>query len=51
VTLQSGDAATGPYSDTPSVAAPYPTSIKGPRKFYRYHGHTPTNIVSNPYLM
>jgi len=51
VILQSSDAAGGPYTDTPSVASPYPTTIKGAGKFYRYHGHTPTNIVSNPYLM
>lgn len=51
VILQSSDSAIGPYTDTPSVASPYPSTIKGASKFYRYHGHTPTNIVSNPYLM
>jgi len=51
VILQSSDSAPGPYTDTPSVASPYPTTIKGASKFYRYNGHTPTNIVSNPYLM
>jgi hypothetical protein len=49
--LQSADTANGPYHDTPSIASPYPTSLKGASKFYRYHGHTTTNIVSNPYLM
>jgi hypothetical protein len=51
VTLQSAGSVKGPYSDTPAKVSPYPTSFgKGPES-YRYHGHSPTNTISNPYLM
>lgn len=49
--LQSADSVNGPYTDVPASSSPYPTAIRGSHKFYRYHGHTPSTVVSNPYLM
>jgi hypothetical protein len=51
VTLQSATSILGPFTDTPSKAAPYPTSFGKAAQFYRYRGHSPTNTVSNPFLM
>ncbi len=41
----------GPYTALPDALSPYATSVQSAMKFYRYHGHTPTNIVANPFLM
>jgi hypothetical protein len=51
VILQSADAINGPYLDMPSVLSPYPVIPRTSMKFYRYHGHTPTTVIANPYLM
>ena len=49
--LQSADSVTGPYTDVPGAVSPVPTALRSGVKFYRYRGHVPTTIVSNPYLM
>lgn len=49
--LQSATAVSGPYTSQPAVVSPYAISVNGSSKFYRYTGHTGTNIVTNPYLM
>jgi len=49
--LQSADSAQGPYSDLPAARSPYPAAAVKAMKFYRYHGHTPAPVISNPYLM
>lgn len=49
--LQSAPAVTGPYADLPGVVSPYPRAAQGSAKYFRYRGHTPANVVSNPYLM
>jgi hypothetical protein len=51
VILQSTDTVIGPYQDLPSVLSPYPVVGSKTRQFYRYHDHTPTTIIANPYLM
>ncbi len=49
--LQSADSVAGPYTDVPGVASPYPTATQKTIKFYRYRGHSPATVISNPYLM
>jgi hypothetical protein len=49
--LQQAPAVTGPYTDLPGIVAPYPRAAQGHARFFRYRGHTPANVVSNPYLM
>ena len=49
--LQMAPNVTGPYTDLPTIVAPYPKAAQGSAKFFRYRGHTPSNVVSNPYLM
>ncbi len=49
--LQSADSVSGPYTDIPGATSPYPVLTQQSAKFYRYHGHTPTTVVANPYLM
>jgi hypothetical protein len=49
--LQSADVVTGPYTDVVGAASPYSVSVLKSAKFYRYRGHTPVTVVSNPYLM
>ncbi|HZR18109.1 MAG TPA: LamG-like jellyroll fold domain-containing protein [Verrucomicrobiae bacterium] len=49
--LQSADSVTGPYTDVPGAVSPRPTAERNTVKFYRYRGHVPANLVSNPYLM
>ncbi len=49
--LQGADVITGPYSDISGASSPYSISAEKANKFFRYHGHSPTNVVSNPYLM
>jgi hypothetical protein len=49
--LQSADSVNGPYTDVPGAASPYSISVQATAKFYRYRGHTPQVLVSNPYLM
>jgi hypothetical protein len=49
--LQSADSAQGPYSDLGGARSPYPAAAVKAMKFYRYHGHTPAPVISNPYLM
>ena len=49
--LQSADSVTGPYTDVVGAASPYNVSVLKSAKFYRYRGHTPVTVVSNPYLM
>lgn len=51
VVLQSADLVTGPYTDVVGATSPYTVSVLKSAKFYRYRGHTPVTIVSNPYLM
>jgi concanavalin A-like lectin/glucanase superfamily protein/Ig-like domain-containing protein len=49
--LQSADSVSGPYTDVSGAVSPRPTAERNTVKFYRYRGHVPTNLVSNPYLM
>jgi len=49
--LQSAGGVAGPYTDLPGAVSPRPTALRSTLKFYRYRGHVPTNVVSNPYLM
>jgi len=49
--LQSADSANGPYTDLPAARSPYPTAAQKAKKFYRYYGHRPATVISNPYLM
>jgi hypothetical protein len=49
--LQSADAVNGPYTDLVGAASPYNVGVQKAAKFYRYRGHTPVVINSNPYLM
>src|ERR1051326_1722339 len=49
--LQSADSVAGPYTDVVGAASPYSVSVLKSAKFYRYRGHTPLTIISNPYLM
>jgi hypothetical protein len=49
--LQSADKVDGPYTDVPGAVSPNATAQKNSAKFYRYRGHAPQQIVSNPYLM
>jgi hypothetical protein len=49
--LQSADQVNGPYSDLPGAASPYNVSAQKTAKFYRYRGHAPVVVNSNPYLM
>jgi hypothetical protein len=49
--LQSADSVTGPYTDVTGAASPYSVSVLKSAKYYRYRGHTPITVVSNPYLM
>jgi hypothetical protein len=49
--LQSADAVTGPYKDVPGAVSLYPSAQRSTVKFYRYRGHVPRKVVSNPYLM
>lgn len=48
--LQSAPVVTGPYTDLP-VSSPHAVAARGAAKFFRYRGHTPANVISNPYLM
>jgi hypothetical protein len=49
--LQSADSVTGPYTDVVGAASPFTVSVLKSKKYYRYRGHTPATVVSNPYLM
>jgi Concanavalin A-like lectin/glucanases superfamily/Immunoglobulin domain len=49
--LQSADKITGPFSDVPGAVSPYTIGVQKAAKFYRYRGHTPVVVNSNPYLM
>ncbi len=54
--LQSADSVSGPYTDVPGAVSPRPIATpssgqSSAAKFYRYRGHVPITIVSNPYLM
>jgi len=49
--LQSADSVTGPYTDVVGAASPFTVSVLKSKKYYRYRGHTPVTVVSNPYLM
>jgi len=49
--LQSADNVAGPYTDVPGAVSPHPTVQRSTGKFYRYRGHVPKIVVSNPYLM
>jgi hypothetical protein len=49
--LQSADSAAGPYTDISGAVSPHPAAQRSNAKFYRYRGHVPQTIVSNPYLM
>ncbi len=49
--LQSADAAAGPYTDVSGAVSPHPAAQRSNAKFYRYRGHVPQTIVSNPFLM
>jgi len=51
VILQTSDSAQGPYVDAPEVTSPYDAATQQAQKFYRYRGHTPRTVVSNPFLM
>jgi len=49
--LQSADSVNGPYTDVPGAVSPYSIGVQAAAKFYRYRGHTPVVVISNPYLM
>jgi hypothetical protein len=49
--LQSADSVNGPYTDVPGAVSPYSIGMQSAAKFYRYRGHTPVVVISNPYLM
>jgi hypothetical protein len=49
--LQSADAVNGPYTDLVGATSPYNVGLQKAAKFYRYRGHTPVVVNSNPYLM
>jgi concanavalin A-like lectin/glucanase superfamily protein len=49
--LQSADLINGPYTDVPSSGSPYSTAAQQSKKFYRYRGHVPVTLITNPYLM
>jgi hypothetical protein len=49
--LQSADSVNGPYTDLPGAASPYSVGVQKAAKFYRYRGHAPIVITTNPYLM
>jgi hypothetical protein len=49
--LQSANSVNGPYADVPGAASPYNVGVQKASKFYRYRGHTPVAVISNPYLM
>ena len=49
--LQSAGSVTGPYSDLQGALSPYKVGMQNNAKFFRYRGHTPVVIPSNPYLM
>jgi hypothetical protein len=49
--LQSSDSVNGPFKDIPSGSSPYPAAVRGAEKFFRYRGHVPGTVLSNPYLM
>jgi hypothetical protein len=49
--LQSADSVNGPYTDVPGAVSPYSIGVQTAAKFYRYRGHTPVVVISNPYLM
>ena len=49
--LQSADSLKGPFTDLPGAASPFSAAQQKAIKFYRYRGHTPEPVASNPYLM
>jgi len=49
--LQSAASITGPWTDLLGAASPYNVSTQPAVKFYRYRGHVPQVVISNPYLM
>jgi hypothetical protein len=49
--LQSSDNLNGPFTDVSGAVSPHLTTQRSTAKFYRYRGHVPQNIVSNPFLM
>ena len=49
--LQSADTVKGPYSDLTGITSPYLILKQSAGKYYRYRGHTPATVVSNPYMM
>lgn len=51
VILQSSGTADGTYTDQPGATSPYNAAAQGAMKFFRYRGHTPQTLISNPFLM
>jgi len=51
VLLQSADSVQGPYTDLPGTSSPYDAAAQTAKKFFRYRGHTPQVLVSNPFRM
>jgi hypothetical protein len=49
--LQSADSLNGPWADVPSATAPYLAVRRTSTKYFRYRGHIPVTIISNPYFM
>jgi hypothetical protein len=49
--LQSADSINGPFTDVAGAVTPYSISTQRTAKFFRYRGHQPVIVVSNPYLM
>jgi hypothetical protein len=49
--LQSSDTVAGTYTDVQGAVSPYQTTQRSGLKFYRYRGHVPQTLVSNPFLM
>jgi hypothetical protein len=50
-TLQSADNVNGPYTDVPEAISSYNVLTKPAKKFYRYVGHVPTTVITNPFFM
>jgi hypothetical protein len=49
--LQSADGVEGPYADVSGAVSPHPAAQRSSVKFYRYRGHVPKTLISNPFLM
>jgi len=51
VILQSSASAGGTFTDQPGAGSPYHAAAQAAKRFFRYRGHTPRTLLSNPFLM